>query len=927
MDAPQVQCCRPLPFAGIWPPLSLCTERPDHPLAFFIVNVQSAEASQESAPPGPREPRTPPKKEKGKRPKVVQSTPHQIKTVDSVQDASGYISKDRHEKFIRREYTDKIHWDFDVETLILAVFRFGWQHIPPTPYRSAGASAKDAEHYSLLGGDIRAYRKSEERPSYKPLNLISNGLLTQLYGPDDEGRRSTRQADNDIDRHGQRLDDIKAHWALSGRDSRPRTYAGRLITHDCEAVNSYKSKDKPDGTYGIARGKPVWEWEVVPIEVGKDKEDIKKTLRDIFVRCENGIFTITQATRRSSQAEREAAGNGPADKTGSDREGQSVVETGNEAPEDEVASEAEVEALLEDETQNVHTSTGHVPQKTSVAVSVSKRKRAAEEEIPTLGSKRARTTSEPSGGHRRMSSKEVQIVRYVNHIMSSNVRSYAVGLLIEGNKMRLVYGDRMGLVFTKAFEFLDKEAPLFLLVLAAMGGAGVHDLGVHPSLIFNQTIDQRDIFHFASGYTLSDALVRLEVQDAQGASHQLEFDIDSDEPDEIRPVDTAFGLIGRGTTIIAVKARRGPALEMCGSEPLVAKVAWPHKARQAEDRMIRTVRQQLAAKKSKYLEHVVDLKCAVTKSIEEMGLPRVAMGIIPEEQDRRVCRTLILKRYQRLEAIGSAEGFHIVFVDVVRAHYWVYETSKILHRDISINNVMWFIKDGQVIGVLCDWDLAEDHSNGDVRSARPAKAMSASWLPWRSTDATTPNSSNEPQSQSNAEQVTGSTTVPPEGDHMKKPRYRTGTGPFMALDLLREGNPPLHKYRHDLESFFYLYAYAAAAYDPTNKAFEHIEQWQHVSLIDIGHSKYRFLTDLREFNNVFGKAHEAFKPLLEPGSFLKQLRLEFADIEYEMDTIKRLVNREASTDLTEQIEKVQQKRDKMMTYKKFMEILGAPEDV
>ncbi|KAH9925288.1 uncharacterized protein B0H18DRAFT_382901 [Fomitopsis serialis] len=32
-----------------------------------------------------------------------------------------------------------------------------------------------------------------------------------------------------------------------------------------------------------------------------------------------------------------------------------------------------------------------------------------------------------------------------------------------------------------------------------------------------------------------------------------------------------------------------------------------------------------------------------------------------------------------------------------------YETSKILHRDINIKYIMWYMRDGQIIGVLCDW--------------------------------------------------------------------------------------------------------------------------------------------------------------------------------------------------------------------------------
>lgn len=48
------------------------------------------------------------------------------------------------------------------------------------------------------------------------------------------------------------------------------------------------------------------------------------------------------------------------------------------------------------------------------------------------------------------------------------------------------------------------------------------------------------------------------------------------------------------------------------------------------------------------------------------------------------------------------------------AHHWVYETSKILHRDISISNIMFRrtrSRHRPVSGVLCDWDLAYDENN------------------------------------------------------------------------------------------------------------------------------------------------------------------------------------------------------------------------
>jgi hypothetical protein len=41
---------------------------------------------------------------------------------------------------------------------------------------------------------------------------------------------------------------------------------------------------------------------------------------------------------------------------------------------------------------------------------------------------------------------------------------------------------------------------------------------------------------------------------------------------------------------------------------------------------------------------------------------------------------------------------------------------------------------------------------------------------------------------------------------------RTGTKPFMAIDLLITSRPPKHLYRHDLESFPYVLLFLASRY-------------------------------------------------------------------------------------------------------------------
>jgi serine/threonine protein kinase len=81
---------------------------------------------------------------------------------------------------------------------------------------------------------------------------------------------------------------------------------------------------------------------------------------------------------------------------------------------------------------------------------------------------------------------------------------------------------------------------------------------------------------------------------------------------------------------------------------------------------------------------------------------------------------------------------------------WLYEIPKILHRDISLDNLMLRKEGDKIYAVLNDFDLAV---SADVKS------MSS--------------------------------------------KHRTGTKPFMAIDLIHP-DPTVHMYRHDLESMFYV---------------------------------------------------------------------------------------------------------------------------
>ena len=98
--------------------------------------------------------------------------------------------------------------------------------------------------------------------------------------------------------------------------------------------------------------------------------------------------------------------------------------------------------------------------------------------------------------------------------------------------------------------------------------------------------------------------------------------------------------------------------------------------------------------------------------------------------------------------------------------------------------------DGTAWGVLCDWDLASDDKN----ERSPCRELEAG-------------------GRSEIMKADEILLVKYEKDPAG-PCYQTGTGPFMALDLLADGDPPVHKYRFDLESFFFVLVWHCAVHDP-----------------------------------------------------------------------------------------------------------------
>ncbi|KZT74259.1 hypothetical protein DAEQUDRAFT_807923 [Daedalea quercina L-15889] len=164
--------------------------------------------------------------------------------------------------------------------------------------------------------------------------------------------------------------------------------------------------------------------------------------------------------------------------------------------------------------------------------------------------------------------------------------------------------------------------------------------------------------------------------------------------------------------------------------------------------------------------------------------------------------------------------------------------------------------------VLCDWELASYpyfEGERDWEYTSPASARCS------------PSSRSEHANQYNMEREDGLLIT----QFLEMQSYHRADT-FLAVDFLRGDRYPVYKYRHDLDSFFYIYVYTAAIYDPPNQWFN---TYQQDRLFYVWGHRRRFFTEGERWQNVFVRAHREFRPLFEDGSAFMSLWGEFFNIE------------------------------------------------
>ncbi|KAK0199694.1 hypothetical protein DFS33DRAFT_1364371 [Desarmillaria ectypa] len=230
------------------------------------------------------------------------------------------------------------------------------------------------------------------------------------------------------------------------------------------------------------------------------------------------------------------------------------------------------------------------------------------------------------------------------------------------------------------------------------------------------------------------------------------------------------GLIGQDTCVVLARSSAWPGRE------LVVKISWPGIHRDSEKKLMDAAKakaDEMAGKDKRHwvLDHLPEILHSQDFRFNDKDSPqRRLMELLIEAAyadgkafiyEERLLRITVSERLFPITDLTNVKDVAQVFLDILQCHRWLFDHAKILHRDISMANVMYRKrpKDDKVCGVLNDFDLSSFFPLMEATSLR-----------------------------------------------------RTGTPPDMAHDLLDQSDIG-HLYRHDVEALYYVLLMLCCRYE------------------------------------------------------------------------------------------------------------------
>ncbi|KAJ3541013.1 hypothetical protein NM688_g6144 [Phlebia brevispora] len=385
-----------------------------------------------------------------------------------------------------------------------------------------------------------------------------------------------------------------------------------------------------------------------------------------------------------------------------------------------------------------------------------KRSKAAQIEPPSQGdllepfrtkgiypSKGAVETNELDGV-----SAAVQTASYALELLSCTygTRQFSLGIILKDDTISLWYYDASGIVYSTDQVSMIKNFEIFAAIIVGFACCTCDKFGIFPTSVLQPHIPYT---HQFPPRNLEEGTI---VIPHPRTKEQINITMD-------QCLFTQYILIGRRTFLYTVDTD-----PMISKNKLIMKVSYQVSTRRKEYELVGI------AKKAK-VRHLPQIHLwgdlwQLSDGVRDIFLQKNNRRVKYED---RVLRAIVYTRYSSIRPLFSENILLIpVMVDqMIDCLSDLWYKANILHRDISVNNIMYEKRGDYYHFVLIDFDMAIELPNGDVSSYVPSS------------------------------------------------KHRTGTLPFMAHELIEdafgatrirfcEWKPKRHVLYHDMQSLFWV---------------------------------------------------------------------------------------------------------------------------
>ncbi|KAF8694535.1 hypothetical protein RHS03_08174, partial [Rhizoctonia solani] len=322
-----------------------------------------------------------------------------------------------------------------------------------------------------------------------------------------------------------------------------------------------------------------------------------------------------------------------------------------------------------------------------------------------------------------MNESDIQLGRYMLEMRSAQPsRAAGYGLQFMKDQVSIWYSDADSTITSAPIPL---DSPSFVWTIMHLACASAEEIGYLPYFLDDANRTTTEI--------VGSRLVILDV-----IYHITEV------------ISLARAVHGRCTCVLGV-------LDPSGVE-LAIKLSWQVATRVSEVNMLQVAH-------SRNVQGLVDIIASTDLRKLSQGrrsrLPPAIQRALQIED--RVLRVIVLPLCIPLYKVPNLSDFMKACISLLDTIHQLYTRARILHRDVSVNNLMVNkVKPSE--GVLIDLDLGHEIPD-DGKQCGPTSS------------------------------------------------HRTGTLPFMALDLLHDESEYPHYHRHDLESFVYVFLWIVGKYD------------------------------------------------------------------------------------------------------------------